>query len=109
MLTLLAILLAMTVIPTPWGACAVGVAALVDLAETVVLIRRTGRAPSPVGAAGMIGRKGIATTRLSPEGRVRIFGELWAARVESGSLACGASVEVERVEGLELVVRASIA
>lgn len=106
MLTLVAIVLAVVVLPSPWGAVAVVAAALVDVAETVFLIRRTRSRRSVVGSEALTGRETVVTTRLAPAGRVRIDGEIWAATCEAGeTLEAGARAEIVRVEGLLLVVR----
>lgn len=106
MLTVAAVLLAVLVLPSPWGALAVAAAAVVDVAETVVLVRRSRRRRSPVGAEALVGRVATATGRLDPEGRVRLDGELWSARLEgAAAVDPGEAVEVCGVDGLLLVVR----
>lgn len=108
MLTIVAIVLAVLVLPSPWGAVAVVAAALVDVAETAFLIRRARSRPSVVGSEALVGREAIVTARLAPEGRVRLDGETWAAALaEGGTLDAGRRAEVVRVEGLLLVVRAA--
>ena len=107
MLTIAAILLAVLVLPPGWGAAAVGSAILVDVAETVVLVRRARRRPGAVGAEALPGRECIVTTRLDPVGRVRVDGETWTARTLDGGVAeQGTMVVVERLDGLQLLVRA---
>lgn len=109
MLALGAVLLALFVVPSPWGPALVALAAAVDLAETVVLVRWSRRLPPVVGIEALVGRTGVATTLLAPTGRVRLDGALWAARLASGApgpLEPGADVVVERIDGAELVVRA---
>ena len=54
----------------------------------------------------LVGRTGVASTALWPEGQVRIAGELWKARCEGGCDP-GTSVVVRQIEGLTLVVEAA--
>lgn len=106
MLTLGAVLLALLVLPSPWGALLVAGAAVVDLVETVILVRWSRRRRPVTGADALVGSRGVATTRLAPSGSVRVRGELWAARVEGvASVDPGVAVVVEAVDGLVLVVR----
>jgi membrane-bound serine protease (ClpP class) len=56
------------------------------------------------GAQQLVGRSGVAGTALAPFGHVRVRGELWRARVENGSAPQGATVRIERAEGLTLYV-----
>jgi len=57
------------------------------------------------GTEGMVGRKGIAKTNLSPDGMILVEGEDWSARVEEGEIKTGEEVEVIGVEGLKLKVK----
>lgn len=58
------------------------------------------------GAEGLVGEHGDAVTALAPLGDVRVHGELWRARSETGAIAAGAPVEVVAMSGLTLTVRA---
>jgi membrane-bound serine protease (ClpP class) len=54
----------------------------------------------------MIGRRGYATTDLSPMGTVQLPGELWSAKpVDQEYIQAGDSVEVVELEGAILKVR----
>jgi len=55
------------------------------------------------GREGMIGEIGVTQTRLSPQGKVFVHGELWDA-VATSEIAAGQSVVVLRVDGLQLSV-----
>ena len=59
----------------------------------------------PVGLPSMIGTKGKVTSRLSPEGMVRIKGELWGATSAGGDIDAGEEVVVVSEDGLMLSVR----
>ena len=57
------------------------------------------------GLTSMIGIEGNVTIALEPKGYVKIKGELWQARSESGTISSGTSIIVVSQKGLELVVR----
>ncbi|HEY97197.1 MAG TPA: hypothetical protein G4O16_03340 [Dehalococcoidia bacterium] len=58
----------------------------------------------PVGHPSMVGTRGRVTSRLSPEGMVRINGELWVARSSHDDINIGDEVEVVGEDGLKLLV-----
>ncbi len=55
----------------------------------------------------MIGSKGKVVSPLAPEGLVRIKGELWIAKSDSGDMESGGEVIVVAQDRLKLVVRES--
>jgi len=57
------------------------------------------------GLTDMIGTRGEVVVRLNPSGQVKIQGELWTAKVETGELKPGQKVVVIRQNGLRLTVR----
>jgi len=59
----------------------------------------------PVGLPSMVGTKGKATTRLAPEGMVKIRGEIWSARSTGGDIGIGENIVVTGEERLKLLVR----
>jgi membrane protein implicated in regulation of membrane protease activity len=102
-LFLIALLLAIFVLPSPWGLVAVVVAGLIDIAETGLFIWWSKRRRVSVGVETLVGREGVAVGELWPHGQVRIAGEIWQARCEGGCDA-GTAVVVQSVDGLTLVV-----
>ena len=106
MITLVAIVLAVLVLPTPWDIAAVVSGATVDLSQTLVYLRWSQRRRAAVGAEALVGRSAVAVTPLDPRGQVRIDGELWSA-VSEEPLERGREVVVRRVEGLTLVVESA--
>lgn len=64
------------------------------------------RRPVTTGAEGMLAEIGEAITPLDPRGRVRVHGEIWEAESGTGPVEAGTHVEVTRVRGLTLEVRA---
>jgi membrane-bound ClpP family serine protease len=63
------------------------------------------RAQPIAGMTNMIGTQGETVSTLTPQGFVKIRGELWAATADDGSIANGRSVTVVEQSGLKLVVR----
>ena len=53
----------------------------------------------------MVGCKGEVVSLFAPVGLVRIRGELWIARADSGDVGLGDEVTVVRQDNLKLVVR----
>ena len=107
MLTLVALVVAVLFLPSPWNAVLVVTAATVDLAETGVLVwwsrRRRRLSPARVGTEAIVGRTGIALGRLDPVGQVRVDGEIWSAR-SAEPIDPGAAITVRSVDGLVLDV-----
>jgi membrane protein implicated in regulation of membrane protease activity len=103
MLLLGAILLAIFVIPWPWGLFVVIAGGMLDIAESLVLMRWSRRRRPATGAEALIGQRAIVVTPCHPLGQVRIAGELWAARSEAGA-DLGDEVAVRGAEGLTLLV-----
>ncbi len=61
----------------------------------------------PTNADSLIGQKGVVCTDIDPilgKGTVDVKGSLWSAKAED-CMEKGAIVEVERIEGVKLVVK----
>ena len=58
-----------------------------------------------VGLPSMVGALGRVVSRLSPEGLVKIRGELWKASSAGGDIEAGESIVVVGERGLKLVVQ----
>jgi membrane protein implicated in regulation of membrane protease activity len=99
MLLLGGILLAVFVVPWPWGIVTVIGGGLLDIAESLVLVRWSKRRRSPVGGEALVGQTAV----VANAGQVRVVGELWEARSER-PLVPGERVVVQSVDGLTLVV-----
>ena len=104
MTVLIAILLALFVLPSPWGVVAVTVAAAIEVGEAWLFIAWSHRRRPAVGREALVGAVGQAVTDLLPDGQVRVAGELWRALCDDGARA-GDEVLVKEVDGLTLVVR----
>jgi membrane-bound serine protease (ClpP class) len=105
MLTVLAIVLALVVVPSPWGFVLVLGAFGVDVLETLALRAWSRRRRAATGVQTLVGRSAIVVTTLAPEGQVRLDGEIWIARSAAGLLLeRGTEVRVRSVIGLVLEV-----
>lgn len=103
MLLLGAILLAIFLLPSPWGIIAVFLGGTLDIVESLVLLRWSKRRKAVTGAEALVGQTAVVATPLRPTGQVHIAGELWAARSEAGADP-GDEVVVRSVDGLTLFV-----
>jgi membrane protein implicated in regulation of membrane protease activity len=99
MLLLGGILLAVFVVPWPWGLVTVAVGGLLDIGESLAFVRWSRRRRSSVGVEALVGQTAVVATPT----QVRVAGELWAARGDEPLLA-GEEVEVAAVDGLTLEV-----
>jgi membrane-bound ClpP family serine protease len=63
------------------------------------------RAQPIAGMTNMVGIQGETVSTLTPDGLVKIRGELWAATAANGNIVNGRSVTVVEQSGLKLVVR----
>jgi membrane protein implicated in regulation of membrane protease activity len=103
MALLVAFLLALFVLPSPWDWVAVGVGAVIEFGEAWFWWWFSRRRKPSVGVETLVGRRAIVATPCRPSGHVRVAGELWQALCEEGADA-GATVEIVAVDHLELVV-----
>ena len=67
----------------------------------------TWRAQPIAGMSNMLGTQGETVNSLTPDGLVKIRGELWAATAINGNIVNGRNVTVVSQIGLKLVVRES--
>jgi membrane protein implicated in regulation of membrane protease activity len=102
-LVLIAILLAIFVLPSPWGLVAIIGAAIIDLTEVSAGLWWNRRQKAKVGVQTLVGRTAVAIDALVPDGQVKLDGELWRARCLAGCDR-GAEVVVVEVDGLTLEV-----
>ena len=104
MLLVVAVLLAVFVLPGPWNLLAVAAGLVGEVAESVVLLRLSRRRRAAVGAEAMLGEVAIVAAPCRPDGQVRVKGELWRARCAQGA-ASGEQVRITGIEGLTLLVQ----
>jgi membrane protein implicated in regulation of membrane protease activity len=112
MLTLIALIIALLFLSSPWNVVVVVVALVIDVVEILIFAwwsrRQRRKGPPAVGVEALVGRRGVVVARLTPGtreeiGQVRVDGEIWGARsrvvIEPGS-----SVVVRAVDELVLEV-----
>ena len=100
MLLLAGILLAVFVVPWPWGIVTVIAGGLLDVGESLAFMKWSRRRKAAVGVEALVGRTAVVATPT----QVRVAGELWEARSDA-PLRIGETVVVRAVDGLTLVVR----
>jgi membrane protein implicated in regulation of membrane protease activity len=103
MTLLAAILLAIFVLPPPWGIVAVVLAGIWETFQTFATIRWSQRRRARVGAEALVNRMVRVVERCDPVGKVAVGGEIWNARCEAGA-EVGETLRVREVQGLTLVV-----
>jgi membrane protein implicated in regulation of membrane protease activity len=99
MLLLGGILLAVFVVPWPWGIVTVAVGGLLDVGESLAFLKWSRRRKAVVGLEALVGQAAVVVTPT----QVRVAGELWEARGPE-PLQVGGRVVVREVDGLTLVV-----
>jgi membrane-bound serine protease (ClpP class) len=98
-----AVVLAVFVVPHPWGLVLVAAAGVVELAESWFWIRFSRRWRVRAGAETLIGATAQVVSDCRPMGQVRVQGELWRARCEHGA-GVGEAVRIVGRDGLTLLV-----
>jgi membrane protein implicated in regulation of membrane protease activity len=99
----IASLLAIFVLPSPWGLVAILVAGVYEVLQIVGGIWWSTRRRAQVGAEALTGEEARVVTRCDPYGQVAVRGEIWAARCEGGA-EVGETVVVHGLQGLTLIV-----
>jgi membrane-bound ClpP family serine protease len=64
------------------------------------------RAKAKSGVAAMIGRTALVIEDIAPEGKVRVWGEIWTATGRNKRIAVGKEVKILDAKGLVLTVDA---
>src|SRR4051794_38849734 len=103
MALVVAILLAFFVLPSPWGAVAVLLAAVWEVGEAWLMIRWTQRRRAQVGSETLIGRTARVVVACDPRGQVAVNGERWQALCRGGATV-GDTVVIQAIDGLVLQV-----
>jgi membrane-bound serine protease (ClpP class) len=91
------------VLPTPWAVVAVVVAAAIEVLEIAFWRRFLRRYRIQSGPEAMVGTRAEVLESCSPDGRVRVGGEIWNARSEI-LVTRGQLVRITAVDGLTLSV-----
>ena len=87
-----------------WLKIVILVAIIVWSVVTYKPYRKALERPSCDPQQAIIGKRGIAMSRLNPEGLVRIEGETWKAAILDDVVEVGSSITVKEANGLKLVV-----
>ena len=98
-----AVLLAIFVVPKPWGLVLVAAAAVVEVGESFFWVHLSRRRRIQMGAETLIGASAEVVTECRPLGQVRVQGELWGARCELGA-SPGETVRIVGRDSLTLLV-----
>jgi len=98
-----AVLLALVVLPAPWGLALVVTAIAWEVLEKAFWFSRTKGIPIAIGPEAMIGQSVDVITACKPDGTVRHSSERWNAFCRGGA-DVGDTVIVEAVERLTLIV-----
>ncbi|MDX6399274.1 MAG: hypothetical protein QOJ43_2682 [Gaiellaceae bacterium] len=107
MLLVVALLLTVFVLDEPWSWGVVVVGGVLEAVESWLYIRWSQRRRPQVGVEALIGKRAVVAAECRPHGQVRVAGELWQARCETGA-AAGDEVVVRAVDGLSLVVEPAL-
>jgi membrane protein implicated in regulation of membrane protease activity len=102
MLIFLAVLL-LLILSSPWNLIAFLVIVPLWVLELFGWNRTVKNRRKVVGAETLIGQEAVVTTDCNPTGQVRLEGEIWEARCDSGA-AVGDKVRVVGRDKLVLVV-----
>jgi membrane-bound serine protease (ClpP class) len=80
-----AILLAVFLLDAPWNVVVVLVGLAVEAGETYFWMWYSRKRRIQAGPETLIGARGEVTSPCLPEGQVRVVGELWRARCDTGA------------------------
>lgn len=100
---ILAIVLSVLLIPSPWNVVVVACGAVVEVGEVIWGLRLARRWRPKTGPEVMIGETADVVIRCQPVGQVRVRGELWKATCLAGA-EVGETVRITGLEDLTLTV-----
>ncbi len=103
MALVLAILLALFVLHSPWGLVVIIVACIWEVGQILGSIWWSTRRRAQVGAEALEGQPARVVDRCDPYGKVSVRGEIWSARCESGA-EIDETVRISGLNGLTLIV-----
>ncbi len=96
-------LIALFLLPQPWGLVAVVAAVSLEVGELLFWRRFLRRYRLRTGPETMIGGLATVVDACAPVGHVRVGGELWRAHA-SGAVEPGETVRIAAIDGLTLEV-----
>ena len=103
MLLILVLIHALIFLPLPWALLLIALTAVLELSLWFFGIRYSRRRRAQVGVQTMIGTVGEAITALTPDGQVKVDGEIWQAHGPP-EIRAGDQVRITGVKGLTLEV-----
>lgn len=103
MAIVVAVALAIFVLPEPWGIVAIFSGIAFEIAENVFWFRYQAKRKVQTGVEAHVGERAEVTRTLDPEGQVKFRGEVWKAR-SAEPIAAGEDVRIVEVDRLTLVV-----
>jgi membrane protein implicated in regulation of membrane protease activity len=100
---IISILLAVFVTEGTWDWVVLIAGVMIEIAETTLFVWWSKRKRATVGVDTLVGRRAVVAVDCTPEGQVRVAGEIWHATCSAGA-AAGDEVVVRAVKGLTLEV-----
>ena len=100
---IIALALALFVLPSPWNVIAVAVAAVWELSTALFGLWWSQRHAAKVGVEALLGREVEVRRACRPLGEVRVRGEIWQARCDRGRRR-RRLVRIIGLDGLTLLV-----
>ncbi|MDZ7838732.1 MAG: nodulation protein NfeD [Actinomycetota bacterium] len=85
----------------------IGASSLISVMAVIAIraLYMSRRIKPATGSLSMVGRQATVVSDLSPEGQVKIDGEIWRAVSEEGNIEKGRKVIIARTRGLTLYVK----
>ena len=91
------------VLDPPLGVIALVAGLALEVAEAIFWTRYLRRIRVRTGAEGLVGERAEVIEECRPQGRVKVYGEIWNATSSDG-VGVGETVRVTGVDGLTLTV-----
>ena len=104
---IIALALALFVLPSPWNVAVVAGAAVWELATALGGLWWSQRREAKVGMEALMGREVEVRKACRPLGEVRVRGEIWKARCDLGA-DTGDWVRIVGLDGLTLLVEPAL-
>ena len=103
MVVLVVGLFCLFLLPHPWNGVAFAAALVWEIAHILFFVWYSKRGRAQVGIQTLVGQSALVVTACVPTGQVKLGGETWIARCQTGATA-GQKVHVQAVDGLTLLV-----
>lgn len=102
MTTVIGAILAFVFLDSPWRYLVIAALLLIDVAEIFIWLKWRKR-KSMTGVDNIVGARGEVVSDCTPEGQVKVRGQIWSARCAEGARA-GDAILVTEVNGIRLTV-----